>query len=500
MDQPTPDATTRGTGTVRVFLAAWVLLAGLASDFGAGSDAMSRNHVELAVSLVDDGDPVLDEFVDGFAPGGKDEEDKSLRNGHYYSGMPPGAGFLTVPVYAALRPAVNIAVRHAGSRGSYTPAFVRVSIVALLATVLVCAPIAAGAVAALYARLRRMGGSMHESLLLAAGLAVGTLFLFNGTRLSHKLIATCLVWFAAMLVPTQRKPGTWRGWVLCGFLLMSAVAVEYSLALAVPVVGLYGWWRSGWRWRAPLGMLAGAAVPLVVLLVYHTVCFGGPTRVPYGFRAWGARWHKAGTYGAGAPSPFKAAMLLGGIEVGLLYFSPFLALGVVGLVRGLVRRSSPQRALAVVGIVLAIVFWVYNSSLDVVWRGSSFGPRFLLPAVPWLVLGVAWLGRFRWRNALLAVLIAVSALMNVLPRLTWFPGQNYPGVVTALGALVRHGPHTYGVDFAHKIGVVPGGWIAALSVAQVLMAAVAAGVILMPLRRPPRPIAVVDHPTARPHG
>jgi hypothetical protein len=89
----------------------------------------------------------------------------------------------------------------------------------------------------------------------------------------------------------------------------------------------------------------------------------------------------------GLPRPGQAVEVLLGSR-GLFLFAPVTLLGVVGLVI-LLRRGGRHRADAVVGLAVAAVLWLLQAGWANPWGGEMPGPRYLVPALPFLAVGVA---------------------------------------------------------------------------------------------------------------
>jgi len=84
--------------------------------------------------------------------------------------------------------------------------------------------------------------------------------------------------------------------------------------------------------------------------------------------------------------PRSAVTLLFSSDRGLFFFSPILALGVLGLLVAC-RRLNLETACFLAQML--VVLFLYSSWGDP-WGGWAFGPRYLIPAMPFLSLFAAW--------------------------------------------------------------------------------------------------------------
>ena len=348
--------------------ALFVLMLGTYAYFYQGGGWNANSRFALVRSLVEKGRLDINRYHQSTG-------DLARRGDNYYCDKAPGASWLGVPPYAALYLA----------SGEKRPGPVLLA-AALYAVTLwsVGIPSALGVVM-LFRLLGALGLSATASALTAVAYGLATMaFPFATLYYGHQLAASLLVAAFALLAacrlggadpPARRLFGV-------GLLLGFAVAVEYPVALAAAILGLYAcafvrpFSRLVW-------LAAGAAGPGLLLAAYHTAAFGGPFTVAYSFSTLPDR-HMGAFMGITAVDWNVVRLLLFDDYRGLFFSCPWLLLAFPGAVRML---ALPRlRAEAVVCIASAASFLWLNASL-VDWHGGwMMGPRYLVTAVPFLVV------------------------------------------------------------------------------------------------------------------
>ncbi len=409
----------RGSAIRRLLLLTFATLA-----FFVGRPAWNQNsRLALTRALVERGTVQID--ADHETTG-----DKSWRAGHYYSDKAPGASFLAVPAYAAFHlvrtlahlpaPTVHVqpqdeAARAAGAdadlsnRGPGDRVVYSASFRAALYVCTLAASVAPTtlAVAAVYLLALGAGAREREGLLVAGTYALSTLALPYGTSFyGHQACAGFLIAGAALVALARPGPGVVGATAAAGACLGVAVCSEYPAL--VPAVGLAIWAAVRLGWRAAGALALGAAGPALGLATYHTVAFGAPWALGYDFVA--LPEFAAGMevrYGLGVPRPAVAFELLFGSYRGLLVGAPVLILALWGLARG-VARATDGRTVSVAAAAIFLYAWLLSSGYYMWDGGSAAGPRHMLPALPFLALGL--LPAWRHLPRATAILAGVGAL------------------------------------------------------------------------------------------
>jgi hypothetical protein len=351
----------------------------------------SSSRFTFTGALVDDGTIRLDGQLESLGV------DRIEHEGHTYSDKSPGQPFLAVPFYAAARaigadPSSELNIKH--NLGVWWLAIWFSIIPAVVIVVLTT-------------RVARPIGEL-PAVLGAASLAFGWLLLPYSVQLYAHLFVAVLGYAAWLLLRDGR--GGWRAFA-AGAALGLAILTEYQMVLVLGVLG--GWLVLHRRW-GDLVRVGVAGLPFAVVLGwYQWAIFGDPFQSTYGT--------KSLPHG-GKPTPSGFAELLVGTR-GFVLYTPIVVVALAGMVR-LARRGTALRADALVGLAIALAFVVLISGWRNAWGGDEPGPRYMIPALPFLVVGAA--EAWRW----------------VLARPGWLPYVRVAAiwsVVNMVGPLVT--PH-----------------------------------------------------------
>lgn len=306
--------------------------------------------------------------------------------------------------------------------------------------------ITAFTVLALNSLLRELGVSWRRAAMISLLYAFGTLaWHYAGVLFSEPVLALCVT-TAVLWSLRWRRTGQWRWLVAAGGAAgLALLTREDSAFLVIPVLALYAAWlvlraRLPWRHRI-LGALAyGTPMALAVLIAlgYHLVRYGMGVG-PYG------------SDGMGFSEPLLSGLygLLLSPGVGLLLFMPVLALFFIGLPRMAARWRAETLVIAALVIVRLLFFarwWAWGG-------GDTWGPRYLVPLIPLMLVPVALLSGARWRitTISLGVLgVGIEVLGQVVPYNFYF-FHVVPSLAARLGICACAPPPGAGSRAIHQV-------------------------------------------------
>src|SRR5947209_12969786 len=235
-------------------------------------------------------------------------------------------------------------------------------------------------------------------LIGTVALGLGTGMLAYAQQLFGHVPTAALLFGGFVLVDILTRRESPRGWgtgwlvnharvtaFLAGFALGMAVLFEYPAVLIALLIGIYALVRLP-RQLIPLVIL-GAMPPLLAILAYNADVYGNPLVTSYTsggsplFRAQQETGFAGITW---PPNPDALWGLTLSPYRGLFFLSPFLLLAAPGYVFW--ARSADRRWLLFLAIPVAFLLTI--SMFQGWWGGLAVGPRYLIPALPFLTTPV----------------------------------------------------------------------------------------------------------------
>jgi hypothetical protein len=243
---------------------------------------------------------------------------------------------------------------------------------------------------------------------------------FSAEFFSH--VVSAALAFAAFCVLMKERDGPARRWPVfaAGLLAGLAVTFEFQTGLVGVVLIFYALVRRSDRIQRAASYAAGAVLGAAPMLAFNAWAFGSPLKLAYSDAVAfpGRSGHDVlglnsdGFFGITAPR-FDSAFDLLFAGRGLIAMTPIIVMAVVGVF--MMRRK--HRAEANTILAIAAVYFIYNSGYWLPYGGGTPGPRFLIPALPFVALGLAY--AYRRLPALTLGLAIPSALFMVVGTLTY---------------------------------------------------------------------------------
>ena len=252
-----------------------------------------------------------------------------------------------------------------------------------LATVLVSwltsGLLAAIVVTLLFSQALGEGLATRPALIVALSLGFSSIFFPYSGILHHDLLSSCFLYIAYFLTLAQgggnpkSRVHFFAGGILAGYAFTtSAPAVLFLFPFAIALV-----WTKGWR---PLvQFIVGYALGVLPLLIYNAACFGNP------FLMANQVARDATTQPGFSPSRIfeKFSWYLLNPRTALWSFSPVLYFAFAGLAARILNKKKD--AVLLLGGTVIFLLAVFSIPTH---GGASFGPRYLLPVLPFLAVGL----------------------------------------------------------------------------------------------------------------
>ena len=316
--------------------------------------------------------------------------DHAIYQGHLRSDKAPGQPLLAVPVYLVGRAFGAESALHARVFGD----------LGLWWNTLWSATVPFVVLVALMFLLAEKFARRNVAAAVALMVGVCTMMLEHAVNLyAHDLAA--LFAFGAWLAIDEMPLPAPRA-ALAGFLAGMAVLTEYESGIILTVLAVYLLVRQ----RNRIGWFAlGVSGPLAVLAWYQWRAFGAPWHTPSAYYAGVLNGTTRGGYSI--PTLHDLVAVLFGTR-GLIIGAPIAFIGLIGAGWLVASGSGAARRHAIVALAVVVPYLVLCAG----WSGLPLleepGPRYLIPALPFLAVPLAATWDRLWRPMVLAALIGAA--------------------------------------------------------------------------------------------
>lgn len=394
----------RGVILLLFFLSLYLLTANGRIDSGDGEAIyqVTRSMVEKRAFAIPP-PPPEEKFYDSF---GREIPQELLdgggaygawgADGHYYSKYGIGQSLIAIPLYLGglllgrVVPAPGIHFFTRFSTALLNP----------LASALVCA--------LLFGSCVRFGFPVKSAFTLTLAYGLGTIaWPYSKTFYNEPLVTMFLL--ASVYALVFRKSTEPGKLLLAGALWGAAILVKLTALVAAPALLLYLVARGrteGRRFHGLMGELALLLAPvlgsLLVIFWYNAVRFGSGFDTGYRATSWSLAGGVMGLYG-----------LLFSPGRGLFLYTPIVVLSVLAWF----NFYQQHRWEAILFFLISATYVLFHSAYSSWEGGGVWGPRFLLPLIPFLIIPLGSLlpamARRKGLEFLFTALLVCSVLIQV---------------------------------------------------------------------------------------
>ncbi len=372
---------------------------------GAGT-----RYLTLVYSIVRDKSFIIDKYL------GIHNIDISFFKGHFYLAAQPGAPLLAAPFYAILR--IPLSLFHPSAAAEQIIANLFLNFVVNILLIAYCGVL-------FYRIAKHFTSSDNEATAATVAFYFGSMIFSYATEFMVGDSLALFFCFAAfyILFTFRSKPSGLKA--LCAGCCMG-LAISMSM-VAAPVVGLLILFAIFSMKPKHLVITAcGAALFAVLLMVYNRICFGGffTSYGDYMYLSEFARYHEIGEMDY--PKLHRLLNLTVMPIRGIFLYMPITILAVPAIVFYLLpkrnagnefRDSLNEKGIHTIIYVLVIAIFIIqlllNSSHKTWSAGASWGPRYMLVSIPFLMLLAASFFRYI-KPALIWFFLGISIIINTV--------------------------------------------------------------------------------------
>jgi hypothetical protein len=211
---------------------------------------------------------------------------------------------------------------------------------------------------------------------------LGTLTLIYSTVFYSHALQAFLLFFSFVLIikSIHQKNDNNKLLIFSGILV--GISVTVSLTSVVAILFLFFILIKTRKIEPLLLFTLGCFIGSLPWFIYNYTIFGNPLDFSYKHMDPIIWPHLVGKFGTKIPNPFIILRLLIGPYRGLLIYSPVIIFSFIGL--WFMYKKYKWESLLIISLFLS--FLLINSSWWAWEGGTSFGPRHLLPTIPFLMI------------------------------------------------------------------------------------------------------------------
>jgi len=354
------------------------------------------------------------------------------RDGHFYPQYAPG-----LPV--ALSPLVMLANSVPRANSNFAPhyAWLHQSDSDVIARIFVSyfdVPVTALSVGLLVLFLMRLGYSSSVAVCVSTTFALSTFAWAQSRIVNPEPLQICLVLAAALLVLRAST----KELLIAGCALGFAVLVKITSVLALPMLLLLRGPADLPVWRRParaVAIIAPVIGALVIYAAYNYSRFGSLIATGYNVSPAAAEL-TGNTIG----NPLTGIYgLLFSFGRGIVWYAPPVIAGAIGAVR-FYRDKQPLAVAFALFVGLWIAFYSFYKAWDSGW---GWGPRYLLPVLPFMLAPAGAILARRPDRVAFAALAVIGFLIQIPGALVDFMASGRAGMTLFGQTAGEHTPEAF---------------------------------------------------------
>lgn len=376
---------------LRLFFTIWVIYLFHFSP----TPCNAPRFVYLTMSLVEQGSVRTDLYHDA---------DLIPYRRHYYISTNPGMSFIAAPFYAIVYHLIYRWVPKTFFLSHETIHFLLAHFVSFASTSALCSALTA-LLLALFIHKRTQ--KLWRALLGASLYAFGSIAFFFSTRFNQNIaIAFCSFLMFILIFEPEILPVRKRNiqLIILGFIMGLAIFIDLSimpflLVISVPILKRMLSLKNLGR------IILGALGPIFVLMVYLYLAFGNPFLPPQAYE-------KGGAYTLITLPRLKLLVdHLVTPKSGVFLYMPYTILSIWYIIKFWNKHRILGKEEKNIIVLIFLAYLLYASSLKSSIF-SLFGPRYMLPVVPFLCLLFALYVGIK-ESAIAVFLASISFLINI---------------------------------------------------------------------------------------
>lgn len=311
-------------------------------------------------------------------------DDLSFNNGHYYSAKAIGVPMLGIPVYWFIRNFTPLADTNPFSAPN-------IYVVRFLVTTLPFAFL--GLV--MFNLAVKVTADRGRSLIMVLAYSLGTIALNHSMIFSGHQTAASFCFFSFAIIFLLKKhaqnfqPSSFLYPVTAGIFAGIGALSDYTAMYIVILLVLYIF-STAISFRDKMFFIAGGIPFTVLLALYNHHCFENIFSLSYNHLTNEEFMNGAaqGFLGISIPDPQVLLSLLFSPSRGLFFIMPVLLYGIFGLV--MMVRNKDLRPEAILIILIFLGYLLINGGFYGWHAGWTYGPRYLVPMLPFLAIPMAF--------------------------------------------------------------------------------------------------------------